>query len=113
MPRKKKNENIEKKTYKIVDIEDGGCYDCDKDRVLNIDFIPEEYIESLNDFDFMKICLEYSLTTSELSMTPVVYICELEKDETVDDDEWVYEDCEIGNTIIKIPTDIKDDDDLS
>lgn len=110
MPRKKKDENIEKKIYKIVNIEDEdtGCYCCDKARVLNLDFIPDEYLEDLHDFDFIKVRLEYSLSTSELGMTPVVYICELDKDENLDDDEWIYEDCEIGNTIIKIPTDIKD-----
>ena len=117
MPRKKKEDAIKKKIYKIVDISDSDtpCFDCDKARVLSLDFIPDNYLEWLHDFDFINVRLEYCMSTGEIGMLPVVYICEIDEDEDPDD-YFVYSNVDLGDSIIKVPIDCNDeepDDDLS
>ena len=105
MPRKKKDDDIKIKRYKVVDPEEQEddaevCSMCPALRLVSIDMIPDEYLDFLHDEDLIKIRLGYDLEDSELFMCPVVYLCEMDDDEDIDEDD--FETIDLGTSQIKI-----------
>ena len=105
MPRKKKEDDIKIKRYRVVDPEEQeddaeDCSMCPALRLVSIDMIPDEYLDLLHDEDLIKIRLGYDLGDSELFMCPVVYLCEMDDDEDIDEDD--FETIDLGTSQIKI-----------
>jgi len=106
MPRKKKEDDIKIKRYKVVDPEEQEdddvevCSMCPALRLVSIDMIPDEYLDLLHDEDLIKIRLGYDLEDSELFMCPVVYLCEMDDEDDIDEDD--FETIDLGTSQIKI-----------
>lgn len=106
MPRKKKEDDIKIKRYRVVDPEEQEpddaevCSMCPALRLVSIDMIPDEYLDFLHDEDLIKIRLGYDLEDSELFMCPVVYLCEMDDEDDIDEDD--FETIDLGTSQIKI-----------
>lgn len=106
MPRKKKEDDIKIKRYRVVDPEEQEddaevCSMCPALRLVSVDMIPDKYLDLLHKEDLIKIRLGYDLGDSELFMCPVVYLCEME-DEDDTDEEDDFEIIDLGTSQIKI-----------
>lgn len=104
MPRKKKEDDIKIKRYRVVDPEEQEddaevCSVCPALRLVSLDMIPDKYLDLLHKEDLIKIRLGYDLGDSELFMCPVVYLCEMDdEDEDGDNSETI----DLGTSQIKI-----------